>query len=122
MIWSDVLKLEICENLRNLWIKIPAMKPAITPGEILLEDYLVPMSISQNALARALGISPRSINEIILGRRSITPEMSLKLGKFFKQSAQFWFNIQTTCDFRQLRKKEKQITATVSKDYTELAA
>jgi hypothetical protein len=85
------------------------MKPAITPGEILLQDYLVPMGISQNALARALaralGISPRSINEIVLGRRSITPEMSLKLSKFFKQSAQFWFNIQTTCDFRKLRKK-----------------
>ena len=98
------------------------MKPAMTPGEILLEDYLIPMGISQNALARALGISPRSINEIVLGRRCITPKMSLKLGKFFKQSAQFWFNIQITCDFRQLRKKEKQITATVSKDYTELAA
>jgi addiction module HigA family antidote len=98
------------------------MKTAITPGEILLGDYLMPMGISQNALARALGISPRSINEIVLGHRSITPEMSLKLGKFFKQSAQFWFNIQTTCDFRQLLKKEKQITATVSKDYTELAA
>ena len=103
-------------------MKIPPMKPAITAGEILLEDYLIPIGISQNALARALGISPRSINEIVLGRRSITPEMSLKLGKFFKQSAQFWFNIQTTCDFRQLRKKEKQITAAVTKDYTELAA
>ena len=98
------------------------MKPAITPGEILLEDYLKPMGISQNALARALGISPRSINEVVLGRRSITPELSLKLGNFFKQSAQFWFNIQTTCEFRQLRKKEKQITAAVAKDYTELAA
>ena len=76
------------------------MKPAMTPGEILLEDYLIPMDISQNALARALGISPRSINEIVLGRRCITPRMSLKLGKFFKQSAQFWFNIQITCDLR----------------------
>ena len=82
------------------------MKTAITPGEILLENYLVPMGISQNALARALGISPRSINEIVLNRRTITPEMSLKLGNFFKQSAQFWFNIQTTCDFRQLLKKK----------------
>ena len=53
------------------------------------------MGISQNALALALGIKPRSINEIVLGRRSITPEMSLKLRKFFKQSAQFGFNIQT---------------------------
>lgn len=98
------------------------MKPPITLGEILLKDYLVPMGIPQNALARALGISPRSINEIVLGRRSTTPEMSLKLGKFFKQSARFWFNIQTTCDFRQLLKREKQITAAVTKDYTELAA
>ena len=55
------------------------MKTAITPGEIPLEDYLVPMGISQNALAQALGISPRSVNEIVLGRRSITPEMPLKL-------------------------------------------
>ena len=53
------------------------------------------------------GMSSRCINDIVLGRRSITPEMSLKLGKFFKQSARFWFNIQTTCDLRQLRKKEK---------------
>ena len=79
------------------------MKTAITLGEILLEDYLIPMGISQNALARALGINPRSINDIVLGRRNITPKMSLKLGKFFKQSAQFWFNIQTTCDLRRLR-------------------
>ena len=94
----------------------------LNPGEFLLEDYLIPMGISQNALARALGISPRSINEIVHGRRGITPEMSLKLGKFFKQSAHFWFHIQTNCDFRQLRKKELQITSVVTKDYTQLAA
>jgi addiction module HigA family antidote len=50
-------------------------------------------------------MSELTTGEILLGRRSITPEMSLKLGKFFKQSAQFWFNMQTTCDFRKLRKK-----------------
>ena len=82
--------------------KIFQMKPAITPGEILLEDYLIPMGISQNALARALGISPQSIKDIVLGRRCITPKMSLKLGKFFKQSAQFWINLQTICDLRQI--------------------
>ena len=93
----------------------------LNPGEILLEDYLIPMGIAQNALARALGMGSRSVNNIVLGRRSITPEMSLKLGKFFKQSAKFWLNIQTTCDLRQLRKKEKQITSGVIKDYTQLA-
>jgi addiction module HigA family antidote len=98
------------------------MKTPITPGEILLEDYLKPMGISQNALGRALGVSPRSINEIVLGRRAITPEMSLKLGKFFKQSPQFWFNLQTSCDFRRLMKQAQRITAKVKGDFTKLAA
>jgi len=110
------------------------MKTPITPGEILLEDYLKPMGIwsprrpispslgSQNALGRALGVSPRSINEIVLGRRAITPEMSLKLGKFFRQSPQFWFNLQTSCDFRRLMKQAKRITANVKGDFTKLAA
>jgi len=85
----------------------------ITPGEILLEEYLVPLGISQNGLGRALGVSPRAINEIVLGRRSITPEMSIKLGKFFGQSPRFWFGIQTNCDFRRLKKKEAELTAKV---------
>ena len=97
------------------------MKPDTTPGEILLEDYLITMGISQNALARALGISPRSINEIVLSRRTITPEMSLKLGNFFKQSAQFWFNIQTTCDFRQLQKRKSDQCSVPPKDRTNSA-
>jgi addiction module HigA family antidote len=97
------------------------MKP-ITPGEILLEDYLKPMDISQNALARALGVSPRSINEIVLARRSISAEMSIKLGVFFRQSPQFWFNIQTTCDFRQLLKRASKITSRVKMDYLQIAA
>jgi addiction module HigA family antidote len=94
----------------------------ITPGEILLEDYLKPMNISQNALARAIGVSPRSINEIVLSRRSISPEMSMKLGVFFRQTPQFWFNIQSTCDFRQLMKKSSKITSRVKVDYLEIAA
>lgn len=97
------------------------MKP-ITPGEILLEDYLKPMNISQNALARAIGVSPRSINEIVLARRSISPEMSMKLGAFFRQTPQFWFNIQSTCDFRQLMKKSSKITSQVKVDYLAIAA
>jgi addiction module HigA family antidote len=98
------------------------VKPPIHPGEILLEDYLQPMGISQNALARALGVSPRGINEIVLGRRAITPVMSLKLGKFFQQSPQFWFNLQTACDFRQIMKQSARLTAKVKSDFTQLAA
>jgi len=98
------------------------MKTPVTPGEILLEDYLAPMGISQNALARALGVSPRGINEIVLGRRAITPEMSLKLGKFFQQSPRFWFNLQAACDFRRIMKRAARITAKVKGDFTKLAA
>ena len=88
------------------------MKP-IVPGEILLEEYLKPLGLSQNAVGRAMGVSPRAINEIVLGRRSITPEMSIRFGRFFGQSPQFWFGIQTNCHFRKLRKREKELTAKI---------
>ena len=86
------------------------MKPSITPGEILLEEYLEPMGISQNAMARAIGVAPRAINEIVLGKRSITPQMSIRFGAFFMQSDDFWHGIQVECDFRALRKQAKQLT------------
>jgi addiction module HigA family antidote len=81
------------------------MKPPITPGEILLEEYLEPMRISQNAMARAIGVAPRAINEIVHGKRSITPQMSIRFGAFFGQSQEFWHGIQVECDFRALRKQ-----------------
>jgi addiction module HigA family antidote len=72
----------------------------ITPGEILLEEYMKPMALSQNALARALGVAPRRINEIVQGKRAITLDTSLRLGRFFGQSERFWLNIQVECDLR----------------------
>jgi len=78
------------------------MTPPLSPGEILLEEYLRPMGISQNAMARALGVSPRAINEIVLGRRAITPAMSIRFGAFFGQTAEFWPGLQVECDFRAL--------------------
>ena len=78
------------------------MNEPITPGEILLAEYLKPMGISQNAMARAICISPRAINEIVLGRQSITPPMSIRIGAFFGQSDKFWHGIQVECDFRKL--------------------
>ena len=86
------------------------MSPPITPGEILLEEYLRPMGISQNAMARALGVAPRAINEIVLGKRSITPPMSIRFGAFFGQSEDFWHGLQVECDFRALRGKAKELT------------
>ena len=89
------------------------MKNTITPGEILLEEYLKPMGISQNAMARAIGVAPRAVNEIVLGKRSITPVMSLRFGKFFTQSEDFWHGIQVECDFRALQKERKSLTANI---------
>ena len=86
------------------------MDTPITPGEILLEEYLKPMGISQNAMARAIGVAPRAINEIVHGRRSITPAMSIRFGAFFGQSDQFWHGIQVECDFRKLAGEKHRLT------------
>ena len=85
------------------------MDNPITPGEILLEEYLKPMGISQNAMARAIGVSPRAINEIVHARRSITPAMSIRFGAFFGQSDEFWYGIQVECDFRKLAKDKQKL-------------
>lgn len=89
------------------------MSPPINPGEVLLQEYLVPMGISQNAMARSIGVPPRAINEIVHGKRSITPSMSIRFGSFFGQSDTFWHGIQVECDFQALAKdrKSRQIGA-----------
>ena len=83
----------------------------ITPGEILLEEYLKPMGISQNAMSRAIGVAPRAINEIVHARRSMTPAMSIRFGAFFGQSDQFWHGIQVERDFRRIAGEKRRITA-----------
>ena len=90
---------------------VMAMNSQITPGEILLEEYLKPFGISQNAMARAVKVSPRAINEIVLGRRVITPAMSIRFGAFFDQSEGFWHGLQVECDFRALARQRRQLTA-----------
>ena len=70
----------------------------IHPGEILEEEFLKPMGISQYRLAKNISVPPRRINEIVHGKRSITADTALRLGKFFGVSAQFWLNLQTRYD------------------------
>ena len=70
----------------------------IHPGEILEEEFLKPMGISQYRLAKDISVPPRRINEIVHGKRSITADTALRLGKFFSISAQFWLNLQTRYD------------------------
>ena len=81
----------------------------MSPGEILLEDYMTPMGLTQNALARAISVPPRRINEIVHGRRAITLDTSLRLGRYFGQSPRFWLNIQNECDLRNSAKLVERI-------------
>lgn len=72
--------------------------PPVHPGEILQEEFLTPMSISQNRLGRELGVSPRRINEIIHGKRAITADTALRLSRYFGNSAHFWLGLQMDYD------------------------
>jgi len=72
--------------------------PPIHPGEVLQEDFLVPMEISQYRLAIDIGVSPRRINEIVHCTRSITANTALRLARYFGTSAQFWLNLQSHYD------------------------
>ncbi|MEI8234240.1 MAG: HigA family addiction module antitoxin [Verrucomicrobiota bacterium] len=83
------------------------------PGEILLEEYMEPMGLSQNALARALGVPARRVNEIVHGKRAITLDTSLRLGRFFGQSPRFWLNTQIECDLRKAASLVDQINREV---------
>jgi len=67
----------------------------IHPGEILLEEFLNPMEISQYRLAKDISVPPRRINEIVLGKRSITTDTALRLSEYFNLSENFWLNLQT---------------------------
>jgi addiction module HigA family antidote len=70
----------------------------IHPGEILLTEFLEPFEISQYRLAKDIGVSPRRINEIVHGRRAITADTALRLGRFLNIEAQFWLNLQSHYD------------------------
>src|SRR5438876_11705223 len=72
--------------------------PPVHPGEILLEDFLKPLSLSQYRLAKSLSVPPRRINEIVHGKRAITADTALRLARFFGTSERFWLNLQTGFD------------------------
>jgi addiction module HigA family antidote len=72
--------------------------PPIHPGEVLLEEFLKPMSISQYRLAKDISVPPRRINEIVKGLRAITPDTALRLSRYFGLSERFWINMQARYD------------------------
>ena len=86
-------------------ITMPELLPNPTPGEILLEDFLKPAGLSQNAVARAIGVPPRRINEIILGKRTITADTDLRLARYFGLSEGVFLGLQADYDLVQRRRE-----------------
>ena len=80
-----------------------ARLPNIHPGEILLKDFLEPMNVSQNALARAINVPPRRVNEIVLGKRGISADTALRLAAFFGTSEGLWLGLQADYDVEESR-------------------
>lgn len=89
--------------------------PPVHPGEILLEEFLEPLELSQYRLAKSISVPPRRINEIVHGKRSITADSALRLGRFFGTSERFWLNLQTRFDLERERERledrlDKEVT------------
>jgi addiction module HigA family antidote len=75
------------------------MRP-VHPGEILREEYLVPLGMTANALAKALSLTPSRVNDIVLERRGITADTAVRLARYFSGDAEFWLNLQTAYELR----------------------
>lgn len=78
--------------------------PNIHPGEVLLEEFLKPLDISQNRLARAMGVPPRRINEIVHGKRAVSADTAIRLSRALGTSEQFWMGLQADYDLEKARK------------------
>jgi addiction module HigA family antidote len=78
--------------------------PNIHPGEVLLEEFLQPLGISQNALARATGVPPRRINEIVLGKRGVSADTAVRLAAALGTSERFWLGLQADHDLEEARR------------------
>lgn len=77
--------------------------PNVHPGEVLLEEFLKPMGISQNRLAREISVPPRRVNEIVLRKRAISPDTALRLARYFGTSERFWLGLQMDFDLEEAR-------------------
>ncbi len=91
----------------------------ITPGEILNEEFLKPMAITQYRLAKDLGVPPRRINEIVKGQRAVTADTALRLGRYFRMAPEFWHNLQSHYDLEQ---QQAKLAGRLNKEVKVLAA
>lgn len=96
-------------------VRVPTHRPPIHPGEMLLEEFLKPMELSQRDLADAIGVPYQRINEIVNGRRGITPSTAVRLGHFFDMSSGFWLNLQTRWDLYHAERSEAAVLRKIPK-------
>jgi addiction module HigA family antidote len=94
-------------------IRIPSHRQPTHPGEMLLEEFLYPMGLTQRELAEAIHVSYQRVNEIVNQRRGITPATALRLAKFFGVSAEFWMNLQLRWDLYHAQLAEDRVLATI---------
>lgn len=100
-------------------MRVPTNREPTHPGEMLKEEFLVPMEISQSDLAKAIHVPYQRINELINKKRGVTPSTALRLAKFFGVSADFWLNLQIRCDLYRTKITEKE-TIDLIQDFNQL--
>ena len=89
-------------------VRVPIDREPTHPGEMLLEEFLIPMELTQRELATAIHVPYQRINEIVNGRRGVTPSTALRLARFFGMSASFWMNVQLRWDLYHAQRAEMQ--------------
>jgi addiction module HigA family antidote len=100
-------------------MRIPTHREPTHPGEMLREEFLLPMDISQRDLADAIHVPYQRVNELVNKKRGITPSTALRLAKFFGVSADYWLNLQIRCDLYQAQQAEKKDIDSI-KDFQKL--
>ncbi|MDW8327160.1 MAG: HigA family addiction module antitoxin [Anaerolineales bacterium] len=99
-------------------IRIPTRRVPTHPGEMLLEEFLMPLGMTQRELADAIHVPYQRINEIVNRRRSVTPSTALRLAKFFGTSADFWMNLQLRWDLYHVQQAENETLKTIRQRFS----
>src|SRR6266576_6339217 len=94
-------------------IRVPTHRPPTHPGEMLVEEFLVPIGINESELAEFIHVPAQRINEIITNQQGVTPSIALRLAKYFGMSADFWMNLQLRWDLYQTQRTESETLKTI---------
>lgn len=94
-------------------IRVPANRRPTHPGEMLLEEFLKPMGLTQRDLADRIHVPYQRVNDIVNGRRGVTPSTALRLARFFNMSADFWMNVQMRWDLHETQHAEGRLLRTI---------